>query len=233
MNFNYFNALEQFEVLPLFSISNFFVFTNFIETFIFNYFFFGVIFFTAIIYLKILAKTSLQILMEKFLIFVENLVISNALLVNQKDLPFFFGLTILLVIHNLTGMIPYNFTLTSHFFVTFGLSFILFFGMNYQGIKIHKKAYLNLFLPSGIPFVLRPIIVPIEFILYFSRLLSLAIRLFANLMAGHTLLKILGTFIFQMIKFGSIFLIFDIFPVLLLIAIIIMECGIAFIQVYV
>jgi len=105
--------------------------------------------------------------------------------------------------------------------------------MNYQGIQKHKKAYLNLFLPSGIPFVLRPLIVPIEFILYFNRLLSLAIRLFANLMAGHTLLKILGTFIFQMVKFGSIFLIFDIFPILLLTAIIVMECGIAFIQVYV
>jgi len=130
-------------------------------------------------------------------------------------------------------MIPYNFTITSHFFVTFGLSFILFFGMNYQGIQKHQKAYLNLFLPQGIPFILRPLIVPIEFILYFNRLLSLAIRLFANLMAGHTLLKILGTFIFQMIKFGSVFLIFDIFPIILLISIIIMEFGIAFIQVYV
>jgi len=147
----------------------------------------------------------LQILVEKFLVFVENLVVSNALLINQKDLPFFFGLTVILLVHNLSGMIPYNFTITSHFFVTFGLSFILFFGMNYQGIQKHQKAYLNLFLPQGIPFILRPLIVPIEFILYFNRLLSLAIRLFANLMAGHTLLKILGTFIFQMIKFGSVF----------------------------
>jgi len=184
-------------------------------------------------FLKILVKSNLQILVEKFLVFVENLVVSNALLINQKDLPFFFGLTVILLVHNLSGMIPYNFTITSHFFVTFGLSFILFFGMNYQGIQKHQKAYLNLFLPQGIPFILRPLIVPIEFILYFNRLLSLAIRLFANLMAGHTLLKILGTFIFQMIKFGSVFLIFDIFPIILLISIIIMEFGIAFIQVYV
>src|ERR1051325_10079457 len=100
----YFNALEQFEVLPIFSVTKKLIFTNFLETYFFNYFFVGFIFWMGIFYLKILVKNSLQIFMEKFLVFVETLVISNALLINQKDLPFFFGLTVILLVHNLSGM---------------------------------------------------------------------------------------------------------------------------------
>jgi len=148
----YFNALEQFEVLPFFSFTRKLVFTNFMETYLFNYFLISVILFSVVFYLKILVKSNLQILVEKFLVFVENLVVSNALLINQKDLPFFFGLTVILLVHNLSGMIPYNFTITSHFFVTFGLSFILFF---WYELSRNSKASKSLF--EFIPSTRHPI----------------------------------------------------------------------------
>jgi ATP synthase subunit 6 len=91
-------------------------------------------------------------------------------------------------------MIPYSFTVTSHFIVTFSTALAIFLGINIIGILKHRKHFLSLFFHPGAPLGLAPLLVLIELISYICRVLSLSIRLFANLMSGHTLLKILSSF---------------------------------------
>jgi F-type H+-transporting ATPase subunit a len=97
---------------------------------------------------------------------------------------------------NLIGMIPFTFTITSHIIVTFCLSFCLFVGINIRSLIDKKVEFFALFLPSGAPLLIAPFLVIIELISYIARVFSLAIRLFANMMAGHSLLKILIGFSF-------------------------------------
>jgi F-type H+-transporting ATPase subunit a len=91
-------------------------------------------------------------------------------------------------------MIPYSFTITSHIFITFSLALTLFIGINIISIKKHKLHFLGFFLPNGIHIALAPLLVPIEIASYISRVFSLSIRLFAKMMSGHTLLKIIAGF---------------------------------------
>jgi len=93
---------------------------------------------------------------------------------------------------NVLGLIPYTFVLTSQFFFTFGLAFIFFVTLNLTGIILHGFSFLNLFYPTGTPIFIVPLLVLIEFISYIARVFSLAIRLFANITAGHILVKILS-----------------------------------------
>jgi len=91
-------------------------------------------------------------------------------------------------------MIPFGFTITSHIVITFGLAFMFFFGINVIGVKRHGLHLLSLFLPNGAPLALAPLLVVIEVVSYSFRVISLALRLFANMMSGHCLLKILAGF---------------------------------------
>jgi F-type H+-transporting ATPase subunit a len=93
------------------------------------------------------------------------------------------------------GMIPYTFTVTSHIIVTFVLAASIFIGVTIIGFIKHGLRYLQLFVPSGVPIVLLPLIVVIEIISYLSRPVSLSVRLFANMMAGHTMMKVFGGFV--------------------------------------
>ena len=92
------------------------------------------------------------------------------------------------------GMIPYGFTVTSHIVITLALATLAFIGINIIGIKRHGFHMLSLFLPAGAPIALAPLLVAIELVSYSFRLVSLALRLFANMMSGHCLLKILAGF---------------------------------------
>jgi F-type H+-transporting ATPase subunit a len=96
---------------------------------------------------------------------------------------------------NMIGMIPYSFTVTSHIIVTFAMALFVFVGVTIIGFAKHGVSYLKLFVPSGVPTVLLPLIVVIEIISYLSRPISLSVRLFANMMAGHTMLKVFGGFV--------------------------------------
>jgi ATP synthase subunit 6 len=105
---------------------------------------------------------------------------------------FFSFVFILINLINVFGLIPYTFVLTSQFFFTFGLAFIFFVTLNLTGIILHGFSFLNLFYPTGTPIFIVPLLVLIEFISYIARVFSLAIRLFANITAGHILVKILS-----------------------------------------
>ena len=95
---------------------------------------------------------------------------------------------------NLLGMIPYSFTVTSHIVITLGLAMTAFFSINIVGVKTHGFHIFSLFLPPGAPLALAPLLVMIELVSYSFRVVSLALRLFANMMSGHCLLKILAGF---------------------------------------
>ena len=130
-------------------------------------------------------------------------------------------------------MVPYTFTVTSHIILTFGLGMIIFVGLNILGVKKHGLHFFSLFLPPGAPLSLALLLVPIELISYFFRVVALSVRLFANMMAGHTLLKILATFAWKMLTIGGIFLVIQLFPLIIIIAITGLELAIAFLQAYV
>jgi ATP synthase subunit 6 len=123
-----------------------------------------------------------------------NIVKENAGEKGIRFFPLIFTTFMLILGCNLLGMIPYSFTVTSHLIITFTSALAIFTGMNILGILKHKKHFLSLFFPPGAPLGLAPLLVFIEFVSYIFRVLSLSIRLFANLMSGHTLLKILATF---------------------------------------
>lgn len=109
--------------------------------------------------------------------------------------PFVFSLFVFILCMNMFGMIPYSFTPTSHIAVTIALAMVVFIGVTLLGIFKHGFRFLTLFVPKGVPAPLYIIIVPIELISYLSRPISLSVRLFANMLAGHTMLKVFAGFI--------------------------------------
>jgi len=134
---------------------------------------------------------------------------------------------------NLLGMIPYSFTVTSHIVVTLGLASMAFIGINIIGIKTHGLHLLSLFLPAGAPIGLAPLLVMIELVSYGFRVISLALRLFANMMSGHCLLKILAGFAWTMLSAGGILMVLHLLPLIVIFAIVGLELAIAFLQAYV
>jgi len=108
--------------------------------------------------------------------------------------PFLFSIFSFIFFCNLIGLIPFSFTVTSHIVITLGFASMAFLGINIIGIKTHGFHLLSFFLPSGAPIALAPLLVAIELVSYSFRVVSLALRLFANMMSGHCLLKILAGF---------------------------------------
>lgn len=143
--------------------------------------------------------------------------------------PLFYTIFFFILFSNLIGLLPFSFTVTSHFAVTFGLSLSMNIGMLLLGFLKNGFSFLNLFIPSGAPKPLLPLIVVIEIVSYLIRTFSLSIRLFANMMAGHTLLHILATFTLQL--GATIF--FWVIPFFLIFGVLMLEFGIVFIQAYV
>src|ERR1700741_4746888 len=126
--------------------------------------------------------------------FVAEMVDKNAGHGAEAYFPFVFTLFMFILFGNLLGMIPYSFTFTSHIIVTFGLAITVFIGVTLIGIARHGFRFLMLFVPHGVPKVLLLLLVPIELLSYFIRPFTLSIRLFANMLAGHTMLAIFGGF---------------------------------------
>lgn len=141
--------------------------------------------------------------------------------------PLIFTLFMFVLTANMLGMVPYSFTTTSHIIVTFGLAAFVFVGATIVGFARHGVHYLKLFVPSGVPSVLLPMLVVIEVISYFTRPISLSVRLFANMMAGHTMLKVFAGFVVAMGFLGGWL------PLAMMIALTGLEILIAFLQAYV
>jgi F-type H+-transporting ATPase subunit a len=127
-------------------------------------------------------------------------------------------------------MVPYSFASTSHFILTFSLSFTVVLGATILGLQKHRLEFFSLFVPAGCPLGLLPLLVLIEFISYLARNISLGLRLAANVVAGHLLLNILSGFTYNIITSGFIFLLVGLVPLAFIIAFSGLELGIAFIQ---
>lgn len=152
---------------------------------------------------------------------------------NEKYLPFILVLFHFILFSNLIGLIPYSFTVTSHLIITFILSFSIFTGINIITFKKYKIKAFSLFLPANTTFFLALLLVPIEFISYIAKPISLGVRLFINLMAGHSLLKVIVSFAWGMILLENIRSTGFIFPLFILIILFGLEFGVALIQAYV
>lgn len=159
--------------------------------------------------------------------FIAGMVRDNLGKEGQKYFPFVFSVFMIVLMGNLLGMVPYSFTYTSHIVVTASLALMVFLGATLIGILRHGLHFFSLFMPAGVPIFMAPLIVPIEIISYLSRPLSLSVRLFVNMMAGHTMLKVFAGFSVAM---G---IILGVMPLVLNIALIGLEVMIAFIQAYV
>ncbi len=157
-----------------------------------------------------LVPSRMQSMAELSYEFVANMVRENVGLAGMKYFPFVFTLFTYILVLNLMGLIPYTFTVTSHIIITFALAALVFVLVTAIGFARHGLGYLKLFVPEGVPFWLMPLIVPIELISYLIRPISLSVRLFANMMAGHTMLKVFAGFVVSMGVFGFAPLLFTI-----------------------
>ena len=176
---------------------------------------------------KLLVPSKIQLMTEMSYMFVAKMINDTAGSSAKPFFPFIFTIFMFVLFCNMVGMLPYSFTVTSHIIVTFALAAFIFIGITIIGFIKHGIKYLELFVPKGVPLVLLPLIVIIEIISYLSRPISLSVRLFANMMAGHTMLKVFGGFVISLGLLGGWL------PLSFSIALIGLEILVAFLQAYV
>jgi F-type H+-transporting ATPase subunit a len=127
--------------------------------------------------------------------FIVNLIRDTVGSEGRKYFPFIFALFMFILFGNMLGMVPYSFTFTSHIIVTFAMALVVFVGVTILGFVKHGAHFFSFFVPPGVSIALWPLLIPIEILSYFSRPISLSVRLFANMLAGHTLLKVFAGFV--------------------------------------
>ena len=230
-----YSPLEQFEVTPVWSIAlgDSFALTN-------TGFFGFIVMFSIFAVLSFGTKNATivpnrwQTLVEGVFEFVltmaRDTVTGNK---GEKYFPYLFVTFLTVAMSNLIGMIPYSFTITSQLAITFAFGMVTFLGVNIIAVRQHGLHFLSFFLPKDAPMALWLLLVPIEIISYVFRVISLSVRLFVNMMAGHALLKILAGFAWTMIGIGGIMYVAAGFPLIVLIVLTGMELGIALLQAYV
>lgn len=190
------SPLEQFEIINLFPLFFFSFNLSFTNSALLMFFVVFVVFlFFSLIFFKLnLLPNYWQLGFEEFYFLTSNMVFENLGKKGQVYFPFLFSLHLFLLFSNLLGMVPYSFTVTSHIAFTFSLALSIFIGINILGIKTHGLNFFSLFLPRNVPLVIVPLLITIEFLSYIVKVFTLAIRLFANMTSGHTLLKIIAGF---------------------------------------
>ena len=176
---------------------------------------------------KLLIPSKIQLITEISYTFVAKMINDTAGPGAKPFFPFIFTLFMFVLFCNMIGMLPYSFTVTSHIIVTFTFAAIIFIGVTIIGFIKHGIKYLELFIPKGVPIVLLPLIIIIELISYLTRPVSLSVRLFANMMAGHTMLKVFGGFVISLGLLGGWL------PLSFSVALIGLEILVAFLQAYV
>ena len=176
---------------------------------------------------KLLIPSKIQLITEISYTFVAKMINDTARPGAKPFFPYIFTLFMFVLFCNMVGMLPYSFTVTSHIIVTFTFAAIIFIGVTIIGFIKHGIKYLELFIPKGVPIVLLPLIIIIELISYLTRPVSLSVRLFANMMAGHTMLKVFGGFVISLGLLGGWL------PLSFSVALTGLEILVAFLQAYV
>ena len=178
-----------------------------------------------------LIPNNWQLLLETVYEVVSQLVFDNLNEEGEKYFPFIAVIFTFILFNNLIGLVPYSFTVTSHLIVTFILSFSIFIGVISICINNHGVQMFSIFLPANTSFFLALLLVPIELISYVFKPISLGVRLFANLMAGHTLLKVIVGFSWSMLMLENYMFIMHVVPLLVLVILMGLELGVAVIHV--
>ncbi|AWC25122.1 F0F1 ATP synthase subunit A [Aminobacter sp. P9b] len=151
----------------------------------------------------------------------------------MRFFPMVFSLFMFVLVANLIGLFPYFFTVTSHLIVTFALALLVIGTVIVYGFMKHGFGFLKLFVPQGVPGILVPLVVLIEVISFLSRPISLSVRLFANMLAGHITLKVFAGFVTSLSAFGAVGVVGSILPLFMTVAITGLEVLVAFLQAYV
>nr|CAI9430460.1 ATP synthase Fo complex [Fomitopsis pinicola] len=230
------SPLEQFEVSSLLSFNA--PILGYLNISLTNLALYSIIVLSLIISIHYVSNNENKIVPSKWSIALESLFASiNSMVKEQLGkelyLPFIYSLFFFILIANLTGNVPYSFTITTSIMVSIGLSFTILIAVTILALSIHKLHFFSFFVPSGTPLALVPLLVLIELVSYLARAFSLGIRLFANVVAGHTLMKILATFLYQMFSSTLIIATITLIPFTIFLAIIGLELAVSIIQAYV
>jgi ATP synthase subunit 6 len=234
-----YSPLDQFKIAPLFSfqfagidlsVTNFLV-VSLLTLFVIQSFVFLIKESSTNSFFAI--PSGWQNLIEKLYALVTQLLSDIITTGSEKYFPFVSVLFMFILTNNLIGLVPYSFTTTSHITLTFFLSFSIFVALNIIGFQRHGLELFSLFLPANTGFFLALLLVPIELVSYLAKPISLGVRLFINLMAGHSLLKVIVGFSWNMLLVENLKSILFIVPLLILVLLMGLELGVALIQAYV
>jgi len=223
------SPLDQFEINPLvnFEVGGVnLAFTNSSVSMVITVLFIT-LFLTLTVNPRSIVPSRMQLISELCYNFIAQLLNDTVGDQGKKYFPFVFSIFMFVLIGNMVGMIPYQFTFTSHIIVTFALATVVFIGVTILGFVNHGIRFFTFFYIPGVPFYMHPLLIPIEVISYLSRPISLSVRLFANMLAGHTLLKVFAGFVVSMPFFTGVL------PLTFIVALTGLEILIAFLQAYV
>ena len=223
------SPLDQFEINPLvnFEVGGVdLAFTNSSVSMVITVLFIT-LFLTLTVNPRSIVPSRMQLISELCYNFIAQLLNDTVGDQGKKYFPFVFSIFMFVLIGNMVGMIPYQFTFTSHIIVTFALATVVFVGVTILGFVNHGIRFFTFFYIPGVPFYMHPLLIPIEVISYLSRPISLSVRLFANMLAGHTLLKVFAGFVVSMPFFTGVL------PLTFIVALTGLEILIAFLQAYV
>lgn len=238
MKFFFYSPLEQFEVTSLISLN--LPVAGYINLSLTNLGLYAILTVFLVLGLHIMGNNRKRLVpslwsisLESAFASVHGLVKSQIGQNNEIFFPLVYSLFFFILFANLSGNIPYGFTLGTSIMVSLGLSVTIFIGVTILGLKIHKVHFFSFFVPAGTPLALVPLLVPIELISYVARAFSLGVRLFANVTAGHVLMKILRGFLFPLMTSNVFVAVASLLPFAIFIGIIGLEVAVSFIQAYV
>ncbi len=175
----------------------------------------------------------LQGIAESAYSFIDDMLLAQVGPEGRRFFPFVFTLFMFVLFGNMLGLFPYAFTYTSHISLTFTLAMVVFVLITLVAISLHGKKFFGYFMPEGAPLWLAPLIIPVEIVSYLSRPISLSVRLFANMMAGHVMLKVFATFVVMLGALGAVGPFIAVLPLAINVALIGFEVLVAFLQAYV
>lgn len=234
MFYKTYTPLDQFEIRDL-------IYINFVDNIYFSLtniaMYLIISYYIIIMNLSLLSNTK-NIVLNSWSLFKETIydtiynIVQSQLDIKKGQIyfPLMYTLFTFILVNNLIGMIPYSFASTSHFILTFSLSFTVVLGSTLLGFQLHGLKFFSLFVPAGCPLILVPLLVLIEFISYLARNVSLGLRLAANILSGHMLLNILSGFTYKIITSSLLFFFIGLLPIIFIIAFSGLELCIAFIQ---
>jgi F-type H+-transporting ATPase subunit a len=232
------SPLDQFEVTSLIGINA--QILGFFNICLTNFSFYTLLVLIIILGLHFYADNENNLILNKWSTSLEasfaslnNMVREQIGSLNEIYLPFIYSIFFFILIGNLISNVPYNFALNASAIATLGLSITIFIGVTILSLTIHRIKFFSYFIPNGTPLPLVPLLVLIEIVSYFARALSLGVRLFANIFAGHSLLKILSTFLYKLFSTSLFVAILTLIPFSIFLGIIGLEFMVSFIQSFV